>query len=204
MFDDFMATPAPAWRHRVLGTDLSVLDDDPSAADLDAAIVGAGCFWGVEKLLWGTPGVIYTAPGYAGGTYTHPDYRMVCTGATGHAEVVLVVFDPSRVLYADLVRLILENHDPTQGDRQGNDVGTQYRSILMPRDDAQEATARELLAAYAPKLAAAGFGPVTTEVKRVSEPAVDGFHIAEEPHRQYLDANPWGYCPVHATGVRCG
>ncbi|WP_448852585.1 peptide-methionine (S)-S-oxide reductase MsrA [Corynebacterium sp. 335C] len=206
---DIVAAPVPAWRHRVLGTDLADLaarqdSGDPDAARLEAMIVGAGCFWGVEKLLWNVPGVVHTAPGYAGGTMEDPDYYTVCSGRTGHAEVVLAVFDPARVTYRDLLRLVLENHDPTQGNRQGNDIGAQYRSAIYPVDDAQAAVARELLDAYAPRLADAGYGRVTTELAPLAGLPTARFHVAEEPHRQYLDANPFGYCPVHATGVACG
>lgn len=206
---EVVAEPIPAWRHRVLGTDAADIaarqdSGDAEAIRLEAAVVGAGCFWGVEKLLWNTPGVVHTEPGYAGGTMEDPDYRTVCSGRTGHAEVVLAVFDPARVTYRDLVRLVLENHDPTQGNRQGNDIGTQYRSVLYPVDAAQEAVARAELDAYAPRLAAAGFGRVTTELVPLRATPTARFHVAEEAHRQYLDANPFGYCPIHATGVTCG
>lgn len=163
-----------------------------------AILFGLGCFWGVEKLFAHTPGVTSTSVGYAGGYTPNPTYREVCTGRTGHAEVVRVVYDPAQVSFEDLVKIALEAHDPTQGYRQGNDVGTQYRSCIFTETEDQADTARAILASYAPKLKAAGFGDVTTEIRS----GVD-YYLAEEEHQQYLRKNPGGYCPVHATGIAC-
>lgn len=180
--------------HDIFGLELT---DVPPGAQV--AYFGLGCFWGAEKLFWNTPGVVNTAVGYQGGFTPNATYEEACSGLTGHAETVKVVFDPTQVSYADLVRIFLENHDPTQGDRQGNDVGSQYRSVIFPIDKAQRETALESIAAYQPKLTAAGFGPITTEV--IDAPP---FYYAEPYHQQYLIKNPGGYCPVHATGVACG
>jgi peptide-methionine (S)-S-oxide reductase len=156
-----------------------------------------GCFWGDEKDFWQLPGVVSTAVGYAGGYTPNPTYEEVCSGRTGHAEVVLVAFDPARISYADLLRTFWEHHDPTQGMRQGNDVGTQYRSIILTTDDEQRAAAEASRDAYQAELTKAGYGAITT----VIEPLHD-FYYAESYHQQYLKKNPNGYCPVHATGVR--
>ncbi|EEI61907.1 peptide-methionine (S)-S-oxide reductase MsrA [Corynebacterium glucuronolyticum] len=164
-----------------------------------AILFGLGCFWGVEKLFTETPGVTSTSVGYAGGYTPNPTYREVCTGRTGHAEVVRVVYDPEQVSFEELVKIALEAHDPTQGYRQGNDVGTQYRSCIFTETEEQADTARAILASYAPKLKAAGFGDITTEIRS----GVD-YYLAEEEHQQYLRKNPGGYCPVHATGIACG
>lgn len=179
--------------HAVFGTDLR---DVPAGADV--AYFALGCFWGAEKLFWSTPGVVNTAVGYQGGFTPHPTYEEVCSGMTGHAETVKVVFDPTQVSYADLVRVFLENHDPTQGMRQGNDVGSQYRSALFTTNAEQRATAEALIAEYQPALTAAGYGPITTEVEDAPP-----FFYAEAYHQQYLAKNPGGYCPIHATGVSC-
>lgn len=180
--------------HRVTGDPLD--RDFPGS---ETAYLALGCFWGAEKLFWQLDGVLSTAAGYMGGTTRNPTYEEVCTGLTGHAETVRVVFDPSVVTYEQLLRVFFENHDPTQGDRQGNDVGSQYRSAIFTVDDEQAAVAARVRDAYAPRLAAAGYGPVTTTIT----PAGD-FFPAEAHHQQYLEANPNGYCPAHATGVTCG
>ena len=189
------ATPVltePCW-HEVFGNRVG-----EAPAGSQVAYFALGCFWGAEKLFWNTPGVTSTAVGYTGGTTPNPTYREVCSGLTGHAEAVLVAFDPARVTYRDLLAVFFENHDPTQGDRQGNDVGTQYRSALYVTDDDQAATARQVLDDFQPRLTAAGYGRITTEI------APSGpFYLAEEYHQQYLVKNPNGYCPIHATGVRC-
>ena len=190
--DEKMSVPA---RHFVLGGPL----EPPFPPGTQEAVFGMGCFWGAEKKFWSIPGVVSTHVGYAGGFTRNPTYREVCSGRTGHAEVVRVVFDPSRVTYDDLLRVFWEAHDPTQGMRQGNDVGTQYRSAIYVNDDAQRKAAEAAKAAYAKRLAGAGFGDVTTEVR----PAGDFFY-AEDYHQQYLAKNPDGYCGLGGTGVTCG
>ncbi|WP_420175869.1 peptide-methionine (S)-S-oxide reductase MsrA [Luteococcus sp. OSA5] len=180
--------------HRVFGDPL-----DRDFPNSEVAYFAMGCFWGAEKLFWETDGVLSTAAGYMGGSNTNPTYEETCTGMTGHAETVRVVFDPRRVSYRDLLAVFLENHDPTQGDRQGNDIGSQYRSAIFTTSPEQETAAREALADFGPKLAAAGFGPITTTVQPAPQ-----WHWAEDYHQQYLDRVPNGYCPVHATGVTCG
>lgn len=182
-------------RHTTLGTPLEGAVPD----GLEVAVFGLGCFWGAEKLFWQTPGVWSTSVGYAGGFTPHPTYEEVCSGRTGHTEVVRVVFDPSKVSYRDLLRVFWEAHDPTQGYRQGNDVGTQYRSVIYTTSDAQLAEAEETRTSYAPRLKEAGFGDVTTEIEPLGT-----YFYAEDYHQQYLDKNPFGYCPIHATGVACG
>ncbi|MCI6206461.1 MAG: peptide-methionine (S)-S-oxide reductase MsrA [Corynebacterium glucuronolyticum] len=191
-----MPTPSEALK----GGNSPVHPDPSSLLDVPgpAILFGLGCFWGVEKLFAHTPGVTSTSVGYAGGYTPNPTYREVCTGRTGHAEVVRVVYDPAQVSFEDLVKIALEAHDPTQGYRQGNDVGTQYRSCIFTETEDQADTARAILASYAPKLKAAGFGDVTTEIRS----GVD-YYLAEEEHQQYLRKNPGGYCPVHATGIAC-
>jgi peptide-methionine (S)-S-oxide reductase len=159
---------------------------------------GMGCFWGVERKFWSAPGVWVTAVGYAGGPTPNPIYREVCSGRTGHNEVVFVVFDPAATSYERLLRIFWEGHDPTQGMRQGNDVGTQYRSGVYVFSDRQRAAAEASKAAYAPRLREAGYGPVTTEI--VDAPP---FYYAEDYHQQYLAKNPGGYCGVGGTGVSC-
>jgi peptide-methionine (S)-S-oxide reductase len=161
------------------------------------AIFGLGCFWGAEKHFWETPGVVSTAVGYAGGYTPNATYGEVCSGQTGHAEVVLVAYDPARVSYEELLRIFWENHDPTQGMRQGNDVGTQYRSLIYATDDEQLRAAEASREMYQQMLRDAGFGEITTEIA----PAPT-FYYAEDYHQQYLAKNPFGYCPVHATGVK--
>jgi peptide-methionine (S)-S-oxide reductase len=190
--------PAPAFglaaRHRVLDAPL-VTNDVPEG--LEVAIFGLGCFWGAEEIFWRIPGVWSTSVGYAGGTTPHPSYEEVCSGMTGHTEAVRVVFDPSVVSYADLVRAFYEVHDPTQGYRQGNDVGTQYRSAIYFTSPEQEQVAREVTEAYAPVLERAGYGAITTEIK--PEPT---YYYAEDHHQQYLFKNPNGYRCHSATGVK--
>jgi len=170
----------------------------PFPSNMRQAIFALGCFWGAERKFWQAPGVYTTAAGYAGGVTPNPDYREVCTGMTGHTEVVLVVFDPERVSYDELLQLFWEAHDPTQGMRQGNDVGTQYRSAIYTFDDEQARAALASRERYNAALAAAGYGPITTEIA----PAPDFFY-AEEYHQQYLAKNPGGYCGLGGTGVRC-
>lgn len=159
---------------------------------------GMGCFWGVERMFWKLPGVWVTAVGYAAGHTPNPTYKEVCTGRTGHNEVVRVVFDPAEVSFEALLRTFWEGHDPTQGMRQGNDVGTQYRSGIYVRDAAQRAAAEASRDAYAARLKAAGYGPVTTEIAEAGP-----FYFAEDYHQQYLAKNPGGYCGVGGTGVAC-
>ena len=164
----------------------------------EVAVFGLGCFWGAEKAFWQVPGVVVTAVGYAGGLTPNPTYREVCTGRTGHAEVVLVVFDPARITYEQLLATFWEHHDPTQGMRQGNDVGTQYRSAIYTLDDEQARIASASRDAYQSSLTAAGFGPITTAIAPAGP-----FYFAEAEHQQYLSKNPGGYCPDHGTGVSC-
>lgn len=190
--------PAPA-DHAVLGAPLTGLND--GQAEL---FVGIGCFWGAEKMYWEHPGVVSTAVGYAGGTTPNPTYYEVCRGLTNHAEVVRVVYNPADVSLRDLVVLALEAHDPTQGFRQGNDVGTQYRSAFYVHTEAERAEVQALVDSYADKLKAHGFGDTTTEVRLLSDTDAQEFYLAEEEHQQYLHKNPGGYCPHHSTGVACG
>ena len=170
----------------------------PFPDGLQLALFGLGCFWGAERRFWQQPGVYATAAGYAGGYTPNPTYEEVCTGLTGHAEVVRVIFDPTQVSYADLLRVFWESHDPTQGMRQGNDVGTQYRSGIYVYDPVQRSAAEASRDAYAKELAAAGYGPITTEIA----PAPP-FYYAEDYHQQYLAKNPGGYCGLGGTGVSC-
>ena len=165
------------------------------------AIFGFGCFWGAEKTFWQTPGVISTAVGYAGGATPNPTYREVCSGRTGHAEAVLVAYDPAKVSYEELLRVFWEDHDPTQGMRQGNDVGTQYRSIILVANDDERRMAEASRAAYAERLKAAGYGDITTDIV---DAAANPFYYAEDYHQQYLAKNtgPGAYCPDHRTGVK--
>jgi peptide-methionine (S)-S-oxide reductase len=172
--------------------------EPPFPAGLELALFGMGCFWGAERKLWQVPGVYSTSVGYAGGFTPNPTYREVCTGATGHAEVVRVVFDPSTVSYEELLRLFWESHDPTQGMRQGNDVGTQYRSAVYVYGGAQRAAAEASRAAYQEALRAAGHGSITTEIQDAPE-----LYYAEDYHQQYLAKNPDGYCGIGGTGVSC-
>ncbi len=165
---------------------------------LRTAMFALGCFWGAERKFWQAPGVYATAVGYAGGVTPNPTYREGCSGATGHAEVVRVVFDPNKTSFERLLKIFWESHDPTQGLRQGNDVGTQYRSAIYAYDDAQLAAAEKSRDDYAARLRERGFGPVTTEIARAPE-----FYFAEEYHQQYLAKNPDGYCGLGGTGVAC-
>jgi peptide-methionine (S)-S-oxide reductase len=170
----------------------------PFPDGLQRALFGMGCFWGAEKKFWSVPGVYSTAVGYAGGHTPNATYREVCTGMTGHNEVVLVVFDPKVVAYDDLLKVFWENHDPTQGMRQGNDAGTQYRSGIYYFDDAQRRSAERTRDAFQTRLKASGYGAITTEIV----PAPD-FYYAEDYHQQYLAKNPDGYCGLGGTGVTC-
>jgi len=170
----------------------------PYPEGLETAMFGMGCFWGVERLFWSLPGVWVTAVGYAGGYTPNPTYEEVCSGRTGHAEVVRVVFDPKVVAYADLLKTVWENHDPTQGMRQGNDIGTQYRSAIYVYDDGQRRAAEASREAYDAALKATGLGPITTEITPAPE-----FYFAEGYHQGYLAKNPDGYCGIGGTGVTC-
>ena len=183
-------------RHEVLGGPLR----PPYSAGTEVAEFALGCFWGAERMFWQTPGVVTTAVGYEGGFTPNPTYEEVCSGRTGHAEAVRVVFDPARVSYQDLLKVFWESHNPTQGMRQGNDVGTQYRSAIFYTSPAQESAAEESRAAYQKKLAEAGYGEITTQIVPAGE-----FYFAEDYHQQYLSSgkNPNGYCPDHGTGVSC-
>jgi peptide-methionine (S)-S-oxide reductase len=181
-------------RHAVLGTPIA----GPYPAGFEIAEFALGCFWGEEQTFWNLPGVWTTAVGYQGGYTPNPTYQEVCTGRTGHAESVRVVFDPEKVSYEDLLRVFWESHDPTQGMRQGNDVGTQYRSVIFARDDAQRAAAERSRAMFQQQLHAAGYGDIRTEI---AGPPAPPFYFAEDYHQGYLHRNPNGYCPNHSTGV---
>ena len=170
----------------------------PFPENMEQAVFGLGCFWGAERRFWQTEGVYTTAAGYAGGLTPNPTYEEVCTGNTGHTEVVLVVFDPAFVSFADLLRVFWESHDPTQGMRQGNDIGTQYRSAIYTLDDGQQTIARRSLTGYQEQLDRAGYGAITTEIT-----PLDTFYYAEDYHQQYLAKNPGGYCGLGGTGVTC-
>lgn len=172
--------------------------DAPVPEGMEEAMFGMGCFWGVERMFWKVPGVWLTMVGYAGGYTPNPTYEEVCTGKTGHNEVVRVIFDPAKVSYDDLLRVFWEGHDPTQGMRQGNDRGTQYRSGIYAFSDAQKDAARASMEAFAPRLRAAGYGAITTEI--LDAPT---FYFAEDYHQQYLAKNPGGYCGIGGTGVTC-
>ena len=180
--------------HHVLGTRLN----PPFPAGLEQAMFGMGCFWGAERKFWKLKGVYSTAVGYAAGFTPNATYREVCSGATGHAEVVLVVYDPKQMSYTDLLKVFWENHDPTQGMRQGNDIGTQYRSGIYYYGDAQREAAERSREAFQQKLTDAGYDRITTEVIPAPE-----FYYAEEYHQQYLSKNPDGYCGLGGTGVSC-
>ena len=171
---------------------------EPFPAGLQRALFGMGCFWGAEKKFWSLPGVYTTAVGYAAGATPNATYREVCTGMTGHNEVVLVVFDPAVVGYEQLLKVFWENHDPTQGMRQGNDVGTQYRSGIYYYDEAQKRAAESTRDAFQAQLSAAGYGKITTEIREAPP-----FYYAEDYHQQYLAKNPNGYCGIGGTGVSC-
>jgi peptide-methionine (S)-S-oxide reductase len=195
------ALPGRAERQFAIGTAHATLGtpvEGPVPAGKELAVFGLGCFWGAERIFWQTPGVWSTAVGYAGGFTPNPTYEEVCTGRTGHAEVVRVVYDPGSISYADLLKIFWEAHDPTQGYRQGNDVGTQYRSVIYYTSDAQRTAAEASKKMYGEKLAGAGYGAVTTEIAPLGD-----FYFAEDYHQQYLHKVPDGYCPVHSTGVAC-
>lgn len=183
-----------AERHTVLGTSLK----GPFPDGMREAMFGLGCFWGAERKLWQVEGVHSTAVGYAAGYTKNPTYEEVCSGRTGHNEVVRVIYDPAKVGYATLLKVFFESHDPTQGMRQGNDVGTQYRSGIYVYGDDQRAAAEAARAAFAAKLREAGYGDITTEI--LDAPP---FYFAEDYHQQYLDKNPNGYCGLGGTGVTC-
>jgi len=181
-------------RHAVLGTPMK-----PAFPEgFGQLIVGMGCFWGAERVLWQAPGVYTTAVGYAGGYTPNPTYEEVCTGRTGHTEAVLAVFDPDKVSYQEMLRVFWENHDPTQGMRQGNDIGTQYRSGIYVTDEVQRAAAELSRAAYAERMCAADYPEITTEIEQAGP-----FYYAEDYHQQYLHKNPAGYCGLGGTGVSC-
>jgi peptide-methionine (S)-S-oxide reductase len=181
-------------QHFVLGTPL----EPPFPEGLQMAVFGMGCFWGAERKFWEAPGVYTTAVGYAGGLTSNPTYEEVCSGRTGHAEVVLVVFDPAKTSYEEMLRIFWENHDPTQGMRQGNDVGTQYRSVVYTFSDEQAAAAELSRKMFGERLHDKGYGDIATEVAPASP-----FYYAEEYHQQYLAKNPNGYCGLGGTGVSC-
>ena len=172
--------------------------EPPFPPGTELALFGLGCFWGAERTFWQTPGVLSTAVGYAGGFTPNPTYEEVCSGLTGHAEVVRVAYNPKRVSYGDLLRVFWEGHDPTQGMRQGNDVGTQYRSTIYTYGDEQRKRAEASRQNYQKALAAAGYGAITTEIREAPE-----FYFAEDYHQQYLGKNPQGYCGLGGTGVAC-
>jgi len=184
-------------RHEVLGTPLR----GPFPEGVQTAIFGMGCFWGAERIFWEADGVYTTAVGYAGGITPNPTYEEVCGGRTGHSEVVLVAFDTAKTSYQEMLRLFWEGHDPTQGMRQGNDVGTQYRSLIMWQGEEQRTAAEASLAAYQQMLSAAGHGTITTELAELDER--HPFYYAEDYHQQYLAKNPGGYCGLGGTGVSC-
>ena len=189
--DETMPVPAA---HEVLGNPIA----PPFPEGLEQAVFGLGCFWGAERIFWRAPGVYTTAVGYAGGFTPNPTYEEVCSGRTGHTEAVLVVFDPQETSYDEILRLFWENHDPTQGMRQGNDMGTQYRSAIYTTDEAQRAAADASRERFQQELAKAGFGEITTEIAEAGP-----FYYAEPYHQQYLAKNPNGYCGLGGTGVAC-
>jgi peptide-methionine (S)-S-oxide reductase len=181
-------------RHDVLGTSIK----PPFPEGYQRAVFGMGCFWGAERVFWEAPGVYTTAVGYAGGFTPNPTYEEVCSGSTGHTEAVLVVFDPKATSYEEMLRLFWENHDPTQGMRQGNDVGTQYRSEILTTSDSQREAAESSREMFQERLAEKGYGDITTEIAPLDE-----FYYAEGYHQQYLAKNPNGYCGLGGTGVSC-
>ncbi len=181
-------------RHEVLGTSIK----PPFPEGYERAVFGLGCFWGAERVFWQAPGVYTTAAGYAGGSTPNPTYEEVCSGSTGHTEAVLAVFDPAATSFDEMLRLFWEGHDPTQGMRQGNDMGTQYRSAILWTTEAQREAAGESARMFEPKLAARGYGEITTEIAKLDE-----FYYAEGYHQQYLAKNPNGYCGLGGTGVSC-
>ena len=181
-------------RHEVLGNPLT----PPFPDGFETAVFGLGCFWGAERIFWQAPGVWTTAVGYAGGYTPNPTYEEVCSGSTGHTEAVLVVLDPSKTSYEEMLRIFWEGHDPTQGMRQGNDVGTQYRSAVYYADDRQREAAEASLAMFQEKLRESGYGEISTEIAQAGD-----FYYAEPYHQQYLAKNPNGYCGLGGTGVSC-
>jgi peptide-methionine (S)-S-oxide reductase len=189
--DEPIAVPE---RHEVLGNPLT----PPWPEGFQQIVIGMGCFWGAERVFWQAPGVWTTAVGYAGGFTPNPSYEEVCSGRTGHAEVVLAVFDPSVTSYDEMLKLFWENHDPTQGMRQGNDVGTQYRSAIYVGSDAEREAAERSRELFAGQLGKAGYGDISTEIAPLG-----GFYYAEDYHQQYLAKNPFGYCGLGGTGVSC-
>ncbi len=189
--DETMPVPA---RHEVLDAPIA----PPFPDGLEQAVVGMGCFWGAERIFWQAPGVYTTAVGYTGGFTKNPTYEEVCSGGTGHTEAVLVVFDPQQTSYEEILRLFWENHDPTQGMRQGNDQGTQYRSAIYTANDAQRAAAESSRTMFQGELARAGYGEISTEIAEAGP-----FYYAEAYHQQYLAKNPMGYCGLGGTGVAC-
>ena len=189
--DEPMAVPA---RHAVLGNPLT----PPWPEGFEQIVVGMGCFWGAERVFWQADGVWTTAVGYAGGHTKNPTYEEVCSARTGHTEAVLVVFDPSKTSYEEMLKLFWENHDPTQGMRQGNDVGTQYRSAILYSTEAEHEAAERTKAAFSERLREAGYGEITTEIAPLGD-----FYYAEDYHQQYLAKVPHGYCGLGGTGVSC-
>lgn len=188
--------------HAVLGTPIT----GPWREGQKSVLVGVGCFWGPERIYWEMDGVESTSVGYAGGVTPNPTYREVCSGRTNHTEVVEVVYDPSRVSLREIVAVGLEDHDPTQGFRQGNDVGTQYRSAFYTVGEDAEAdlaVIQDMVADYGERLAEQGYGEVTTEMKKLSDTVAGEYYLAEDEHQQYLHKVPDGYCPSHSTGVAC-
>ena len=183
-----------AARHAVLGTPMK----PPFPQGYQQVVVGLGCFWGAERIFWQAPDVYTTAVGYSGGYTPNPTYEEVCSGSTGHTEAVLVVFDPEKTSFAEMLRLFWENHDPTQGMRQGNDLGTQYRSAIYLSDESQRAAAEASRTRYRECLRGAGYPEITTEIAQAGP-----FYYAEDYHQQYLHKNPWGYCGLGGTGVAC-
>jgi peptide-methionine (S)-S-oxide reductase len=193
------AMPVPA-RHHVLGTPLAA----PFPEGTRTAVFGMGCFWGAERKFWELgDGIVTTAVGYAGGHTPNPTYEEVCSGRTGHTEVVLVAYDPSKISYDTLLATFWENHDPTQGMRQGNDVGTQYRSAIYTEGEDQLKAAEASVAMYQERLGAAGYGEITTEIRVADGDEPVPFFYAEDYHQQYLSKNPMGYCGIGGTGVSC-
>ena len=189
------STPMPVTnRHFVNGREIL----PPFPAGLERTVFGMGCFWGAEKTFWTLAGVYTTAVGYAGGLTPNPTYKELCTGRTGHAEVVLVVFDPGQVSFEQLLKLFFEKHDPTQGMRQGNDVGTQYRSVIYTHGDAQARAAVAVRDAYQDILSSRGYDPITTEIRPAGP-----LYYAEDAHQQYLAKNPGGYCGLGGIGIAC-
>lgn len=197
MFDTKLITGTTA--HQVLGKDTGGSDMFAAYPEgFEQATLGFGCFWGAERILWKLKGVHTTSVGYAGGTDPVPDYKKVCTGKTGHAEVCHVVFDPAVISYAQILKVFFENHNPTQGNRQGNDIGSQYRSIILTHSDSQAEIAAEMRAQYDVAYQAKGAPAITTEIEPVGD-----YYAAEDYHQQYLSKNPMGYCAHGPTGVSC-